>query len=294
MSRHPQTRYITEALPGVTDRPRRACDDGPIVDEVESRVVPVVRRAEDEAEFGERLRQARIRAGLSQGELATRLGVSQPTVSKWERNATPPKPAVRQTIHELLDLGRSAEDAAEGADAETVSGSPYGAWLTRARERLGMTRRQLSERSGLREPHIWKIEAGRISNPRPETRRKLEQGLGENAPPETVRLTEEDAAIEDVGTLTDFDPHDESDRPAEPGIYVFYDISERPIYVGESQNIRGRVADHAEKFWFRAPVVEGAAYVRIEDARLRRQVEQTMIRFLKSNAVINRQGVDRP
>ncbi len=118
-------------------------------------------------------------------------------------------------------------------------------------------------------------------------------GLGESAPTETVRLTEEDAVIPDVGTLTDFDPHDESERPAEPGIYVFYDISDRPIYIGESQSIRARVADHAEKFWFRAPVVETAAYVRIEDARLRRQVEQTMIRFLKSNAVINRQGVDR-
>jgi len=38
-------------------------------------------------ELGERIAQARERAGMSQYELAEKLGVSQPTVVAWERKA---------------------------------------------------------------------------------------------------------------------------------------------------------------------------------------------------------------
>ena len=34
-------------------------------------------------------------------------------------------------------------------------------------------------------------------------------------------------------------------------------------------------------------------YVQIDNETLRRQVEQVLIKFLKSNAVINKQSVDR-
>lgn len=37
-----------------------------------------------EATFGERLRAARLRAGLTQRELAERIGVGQQVVSEWE------------------------------------------------------------------------------------------------------------------------------------------------------------------------------------------------------------------
>jgi len=263
--------------------------------------MPLVRRTDgdDPPDFAARLKDARIRAGLSQGELADRLDVSQPTVSTWETGASSPRVATRGALERVLDIGPDAaahnehEDGGDGADAEAQATSPYGEWLVRARTRLGLTRRELSERSGLREPHIWKIEAGRILNPRSETRERLEQALGETAPTETVQLTQEDAAIPNVGTLTDFDPHDDTGLPEEPGIYVFYDVSERPIYVGESDNIRRRIGDHEDKFWFKSPIVESAAFVRIDNRELRRQVEATMIRFLKSNAVINRQNVTR-
>jgi hypothetical protein len=50
---------------------------------------------------------------------------------------------------------------------------------------------------------------------------------------------------------------------------------------------------HNEKFWCRTPIVHKASYVRVEDQTLRRQLESTLIKFLKSNAVINRQQVVR-
>lgn len=63
--------------------------------------------------------------------------------------------------------------------------------------------------------------------------------------------------------------------------------------MGKSGDIRRRLRDHVEKFWYRSPVVEKAAYVRVEDGVLRGQLEETLIKFLKSNAVINQRFVDR-
>jgi hypothetical protein len=46
-------------------------------------------------------------------------------------------------------------------------------------------------------------------------------------------------------------------------------------------------------FWFKSPIVEKGAYVHIKDSKLRHQVEQILIKFLKSNAVLNKQSVER-
>lgn len=112
-------------------------------------------------------------------------------------------------------------------------------------------------------------------------------------PKDAVDEAEREAEVEGLGALEDFDPHEIEDRPALPGIYVFYDISDRPIYVGEAENVKRRIKDHEEKFWFKQPIVESASWIRIADGRLRRQIETLLIKFLKSNAVINKKDVDR-
>lgn len=112
-------------------------------------------------------------------------------------------------------------------------------------------------------------------------------------PTEAIEATEREAEATDLGSLIDFNPHDDEERPPDPGVYVFYDVSQRPVYVGESSNIRMRVRGHVEKFWFKRPIVESAAYIRISDQKLGEQIEQIWIRFLKSNAVMNRQHVVR-
>jgi len=80
-------------------------------------------------------------------------------------------------------------------------------------------------------------------------------------------------------------------------LYVLYDISERPIYVGESNDIRKRIGDeqsgHWDKFWYKKPIVYSAAYIQIEDQELRKKIEAVIIKFMRSNAVINKQGVSR-
>ena len=72
-------------------------------------------------------------------------------------------------------------------------------------------------------------------------------------------------------------------------MYVLYDISQRPIYVGKASNIAGRLNDHGTRFWYKRPLVETGAYIEIQNKLLRDQIETVLIQFLKNNAVINKQ-----
>lgn len=53
--------------------------------------------------LGERIRRARLDAGLQQGELALRVGVSRPQVSKWERNIAVPDVVEAVRISEVTN-----------------------------------------------------------------------------------------------------------------------------------------------------------------------------------------------
>lgn len=231
------------------------------------------------------LQKARSRAGLSQVELAEKVGVTQPTVSNWEHERGTPSKEQEKILRNVLDLGSSANGA--------VDVSPLAAWLTKARSAKGWSIPELAHAAGLTPPAVYRIESGVTRNLRQATRKKLETVLGVPVPADTAADIAEEAEVQGLGTLEDFDPHLDGERPAEPGIYVLYDISERPIYVGEGKNVRKRIKDHEEKFWFRRPIVESASWIKVEDDTLRVQIETLLIKFLKSNAVINKQNVER-
>lgn len=239
--------------------------------------------------LSERIKKARLSSGLSQQEVASRLGVSQVTVSSWERGT---EPRARSVAALKALLGELTPEAGEASELPESS-SPFGIWLLRTREASDLTRAQLAMGAGVSEVAIYNLETGRTQNPQERTRNKLNEALGSTPPADAVEATEEAAEIEGVGRLTDFDPHDSDDLPEGPGVYVFYDISQRPIYVGESRDMARRIGEHSDKFWFRAPIVASGSYVSVSVERLRKQVEQVLIRFLKSNAVINKQHVER-
>lgn len=231
------------------------------------------------------LREARIRAGLSQDELARKIAVTQATVSNWERGKGGPSDQQLKALAMVLDLSSSENGAADA--------SPLAAWLTKARSAKDWSIPELANKAGLTPPAVYRIESGVTRNLRAATRKKLEKALGIQVPEDTAAEVAEEAKVQGLGSLEDFDPHIDSDRPTEPGIYVLYDISERPVYVGEGKNVRKRIKDHEEKFWFRPPIVETASWIKVEGDELRVQIETLMIKFLKSNAVINKQNVER-
>ena len=57
----------------------------------------------DRTAFGERLFQARQRMGLTQAELADKLGVVQQVVADWERHPCSPKPDQLRKLAEALE-----------------------------------------------------------------------------------------------------------------------------------------------------------------------------------------------
>lgn len=245
--------------------------------------------------IGKRLRRARLDQGVAQGTLAKKLGVSQGTVSNWETGKGKPSEAEIGRIEKII--GQFNNPAHKGGPSSkedaTADGRAFGDWLRSARETAEMSAHELAEASGVSQVQIYNLETGRSTNPRAATRKRLERALKATVPDDVQAEVEEEQSIEGLGPLTDFDPHDDDDRPSCSGVYVFYDISDRPVYVGKAGSIRSRVADHEEKFWFKYPIVSHAAYVEIKDKTLRHQVEQVLIKFLKSNAVINKQSVER-
>jgi transcriptional regulator with XRE-family HTH domain len=239
-------------------------------------------------QVGNAIREARKQNALTQEELAKKIGVVQGTLSLWENGKHEPDEDSKAKLRTVLGtnfLGSGSEDA----DASSVLAE----WLSRVRQEKNMTVAQVAERAGLSVPTIYGIEAGKSQNPRQRTVRLLEKAVGKKFEAEFQKSLKEASTIEGLGELQDFDPHDEHDWPEEPGIYVLYDISDRPIYVGMGKSIGGRIADHQDKFWFKRPIVERAAFVPIKEEKLRRQVETVLIKFLRSNAIINKQQVQR-
>lgn len=169
----------------------------------------------------------------------------------------------------------------------------YGDWLLKTREGMGWSRSTLAQKSGVSEVGIYNIEAGRTENPRQETKAKLQKALQKTPSEKLVKEIAEESQIAGIGQLEDFDPHIVGERPKVNGVYVFYDATKRPIYVGRSsrQTIAVRVSQHEEKFWFKRPLVESASFVKIDDESLCEQVEDVLIKFLKSNALLNKRGL---
>ena len=241
-------------------------------------------------EFASKMAIARQQNGLNQGELARKVGVSQATVSNWETGKQRPDERqfnkVRAILGDNLFSSQSVQGPSDGV-------SIVGPWLSRARQRRGLTQQELADKAGVSKVTISLIETGRALNPRTKTIRLLEKALEERLEDAAMRQLEKASEVKGLGTFEDFNPHDESEYPHESGVYVFYDISERPIYVGMASNIASRIKEHKDKFWFKQPIVESASYIAVRDDTLRRQIETTLIKFLKSNAVINKQQVGR-
>ena len=76
---------------------------------------------------------------------------------------------------------------------------------------------------------------------------------------------------------------------------MFFSSDRHPEYIGQSDDVRRRLSQHEEKFWFRPPIVETACYFEILDKRLRLQMEAMLIRvtrapFVMSATLVNSRG----
>jgi transcriptional regulator with XRE-family HTH domain len=182
---------------------------------------------------GPEIKRRRKSVGLTQAALAEKVGVTQGTISAWETGLVSPSRERVEALQRALSEGASIAGSSPSHD--------YGEWLRGRREAAEKTREDLAAAAGVSAIQIYNIETGR-------TRSALERALNEQALRELVQAVEENAEIQGVGRLTDFDPQSEEDFPREPGVYVLLDISDSPIYVGKSGNIRDRLREHVDKF----------------------------------------------
>jgi len=238
--------------------------------------------------IGERLKSQRIANGLTQAQLAAKLDVKQPTIAVWESGKQVPNTERLEAIERIIGPIASHEKPGSYEPSPIV-----GKWLSRALDRQGMTVVELAEKSGVSTATIYNLQNGRAENPRPGTIRKLESALGELLPKEFKQEIEVESNVQGMGEFLDFNPHDPSEWPSEAGIYVLYDIANRPTYVGQGINISLRIKDHQSQKWFILPFVQSASYIKIDDKQQRQNIERLLIKFLKSNAVVNRQNVER-
>ncbi|RIK82328.1 MAG: hypothetical protein DCC68_06895 [Planctomycetota bacterium] len=245
----------------------------------------------------ELLWNARLSEGLSRAKAAEQLKVSPLTVFNWENKKSSPQAANLKAIVSVFGEEAFNPETAQQPDGE--GNLSLATWVFQKRSDNGWSRRQLANLSDVSQMTIWNIESGRTLNPQASTIERLENAFKEQVPEDlSADITDAaDLEVADIGPFTEFDPHDEKDLPTVPGIYVFYDISDRAVYVGKAEIIAKRIRDphtgHWDKFWYRPPIVQSGAYVRIDDETLRGQIEAVMIKFMKSNAVINKQGVIR-
>lgn len=237
------------------------------------------------------IRRNRQANGWTQVALARKLGyANSSSVNLWESGSKSPSDVAMAAMEKLF--GAFEGKVSREAEATDVEVAEFVLWLRNERNRQELTLAQLSELSGVNISTLSQIENGKITSPQRKTREKLISVLGDQAEPAPT-APEPEKPVQGIGEFQEFNPYVDEERPTTSGIYVFYDVSERPVYVGEGGNIRKRIKDHEDKFWFKRPIVETGAYIEVTDEKLRVRIEKMLIRFLKSNAVINKQHVER-
>jgi transcriptional regulator with XRE-family HTH domain len=181
----------------------------------------------------------------------------------------------------------------DASDDDLVDQPTFGDWLNKEMIKQNVTIQELANKTGITYTGIWNIVKGNTLYPRSETRKKLSTALNQIVPNEVEKEIEQESAI--LGyTWTDFTPSDLQTVPALGGVYVFYDITDRPVYVGKSRSsVRGRVRDHQTRFWFKPPLVVRGSFLAIDDPAMCDKIEAILIKFLGNHALLNARGVDR-
>lgn len=116
--------------------------------------------SEDVSTFGDRLARAREFAGMSQAQLARRLGVKVATIGNWESDRSEPRANRLQMLSGLLNVtigwlmtgeGDGAPEIAE--PGSRVDNDDLRALLTELRD-LRMTQSKLADRTGMLEKRL--------------------------------------------------------------------------------------------------------------------------------------------
>lgn len=169
----------------------------------------------------------------------------------------------------------------------------FGKWLQSELTKQDISIQDLADKTGITYVGIWNIVRGNTKWPREATRTKISKALDSQVPAEVeTEITKESSVSGYI--WTDFSPYDLQTIPELGGIYVFYDITDRPVYVGKSnKSVRTRVQDHQTRFWFKQPLVMRGSFLAVPDDEMCDKIEMILIKFLGTHALLNFKGVRR-
>jgi len=240
---------------------------------------------ENKPNFTKILYDLRQHLSLTQSEMAKELGISQPVVSLIESGGMR---ASRKIAEKILELSKNLEKE----EAEASEKSSFGEWLRDQRAKHNITQAQLAEKAGISQLTISFIETGKTQSPQKATVQAIEKALGKGLPTEVKSEISEETEVGGLGEY--FGPFPTKDLETNvandtPGIYVFYDILKRPVYVGQTSDLKSRIRGYQDFFWFKSPIADSFAYIVVKDEKLRRQVEAAMIKLVGENAIFNKQ-----
>ena len=144
---------------------------------------------------GQNIKKARKKAGMTQKELAQKLGLSFQSIAQWENDLRNPKVETLRKIANALEC-----DPAE-LDNSLASSMSVGDNIRYWRKFAGMTQKDLAQKTGLDRETIQKYETGKLE-PSKKTLRNVAAALDEL--PETLfdddPWTPEQYALRDLAT----------------------------------------------------------------------------------------------
>ena len=129
-------------------------------------------------EIGDRIRNERLRRGMTQQELADHFAVGVDTVHCWEDGLKTPQPHYLRRLREWFG---------ESVPGHTVGIEGVGDRLRNERLRRGMTQQELAEYFGIYHYNLSKWEQG-LRTPRPHYLRRLREWFQEDVPSHTFRI----------------------------------------------------------------------------------------------------------
>ena len=187
-----------------------------------------------------------------------------------------------------------ADDDNDEVGLEEDHGPTFGEWLDQELRDQDVSIPELAAKTGISYTGIYNIVVGKTLSPRQETRDKLAKALKKKIPVKVQKQIDENAMEIPGLAWVDFTPSDPQTIPEAGGVYVFYDITDRPVYVGMSKaNVRQRVKDHQTRFWFKEPLVVRGAFLAVSDADLCYRIETILIKFLGKHALLNVKGATK-
>lgn len=111
-------------------------------------------------EFGRRLREARRRAGLSQAEVAARLGIRQSYVSRVELGTENITLSACVRFAQAIGCLFSTEFTPPQPRTSDSSFAEFGRRLREARQRAGISQVALAARLGMTQGYVSRVERG--------------------------------------------------------------------------------------------------------------------------------------